>query len=213
MSRIIELDIKNFRGIKSFSQKFTGNIACLIGRGDSSKTTVLEAIKAVLSPRWNHSFYDTDFYQLETSEPIEIIVSLTDIPDEMKTEGKFGLYLRTIDVDGNISDDLGLGDKAVLTIQLKVDDTLEPSWGVITERDQELKEIKHGDRAKLNCFMISDYLESHFSWGQGNPLYSLLKSNELGGEKSKYVLEAMREAKVKLDDESFTYLETITNEL
>src|SRR5690606_20762485 len=103
--------------------------------------------------------------------------------------------------------------KAVLTIRLTVDDTLEPSWVVITERNQEPKEIKQGDRAKLNCFMISDYLDSHFSWEKGNPLYSLLNSNELDDENSKHVLEAMRAAKARLDDESFTHLETITNKI
>ena len=154
MSKIIELDIKNFRGIESFSQKFSGNVVCLIGRGDSSKTTILEAIKAILSPRWNHTFYDTDFYQLDTSEPIEIVISLTDIPDALKTEGKFGLYLRAVDAEGNVSDDLGDEDSAVLTIKLTVDNTLEPTWHVITGRDQESKEIKQGDRGKLNCFMI-----------------------------------------------------------
>lgn len=213
MSKIIELEIKNFRGIKSFSQKFIGNVVCLIGRGDSSKTTVLEAIKAALSPRWNHAFYDTDFYQLATDEPIEITISLAEIPDSLQPESKFGLYLRTVDTEGNISEDIGEEGEAVLTIQLTVSDTLEPSWKVITGRVQEPKEIKQGDRAKLNCFMISDYLDSHFSWGQGNPLYSLLKTDDLDGEKSKHVLEAMREAKVKLDDESFTYLEGITNKI
>lgn len=213
MSKIIELDIKNFRGIKSFSQKFVGNVACLIGRGDSSKTTILEAIKAILSPRWNHTFYDTDFYQLDTSDPIEIVISLTDIPDALKTEGKYGLYLRAIDAEGNVTDELGGEGGAVLTIKLTVDNTLEPDWQVITGRDQEPKEIKQGDRGKLNCFMISDYLDSHFSWGQGNPLHSLLKADELDVEKSKHVLEAMREAKVKLDGESFTYLESITDKI
>lgn len=213
MSKIIEIDIKHYRGIKSFSQKFSSNVVCLIGRGDSSKTTVLEAIKATLSPRWNHTFYDTDFYQLDTSEPIEIIISLIDIPDALKTEGKFGLYLRAVDAEGNVADALSDEDSAVLTIKLTVDHTLEPTWHVITGRDQEPKEIKQGDRGKLNCFMISDYLDSHFSWGQGTPLYSLLNTDESDGEKNKHVLEAMRAAKVKLDAESFTYLESITDKI
>ena len=45
-------------------RKFARELVCLVGRGDSGKTTLLEAIKCVFSPVWNHSFYDVDFYQL-----------------------------------------------------------------------------------------------------------------------------------------------------
>ncbi len=64
MAKIIRLDIKNYRGIEDLSLKFERekNLICLIGRGDSGKTTILDAISSVLSPSWNLNFYDTDFY-------------------------------------------------------------------------------------------------------------------------------------------------------
>ncbi len=50
MAKIIQLDIKNYRGIESLSLKFERdkNLICLIGRGDSGKTTILDAISSVL---------------------------------------------------------------------------------------------------------------------------------------------------------------------
>lgn len=211
MSKIISLKIQNFRGIKDFSETFKSNVICLIGRGDSRKTTILEAISAALSPRWNHSFYDTDFYELNTDEPLEITISLTDLPEELLTEGKYGLYVQSVNSDtGLITDEILDGGIPVLTIQLKVDSSLEPSWLIINGRNQESKLIKSNDRAKLNCFMISDYLDSHFSWDKGNPLYSLLKNEDSGEEQGKHVLEAIREAKIKIDNSDFKYLEKIT---
>ncbi len=44
MARIFELEIKNYRGIKQFSERFDKDIICLIGWGDTGKTTILEAI-------------------------------------------------------------------------------------------------------------------------------------------------------------------------
>lgn len=36
-----------------FSHKFDKDFVCLLGRGDSGKTTILDAISLVLSPNWN----------------------------------------------------------------------------------------------------------------------------------------------------------------
>ena len=61
--QIVEVDIKNFRGIKTFKQSFYNKkLVCLIGRGDSGKSTILDAIAYALSPNWNVPFNDNDFY-------------------------------------------------------------------------------------------------------------------------------------------------------
>ena len=58
MARIHSLHIENFRGIKTFDQVFQMKpFICLIGRGDSGKTTILKAISCVLCPNWNISIY------------------------------------------------------------------------------------------------------------------------------------------------------------
>ena len=51
--RIRHISIKNFRGIKELDWKVTGDFVCLIGPGDSTKSTILDAIECALYPRWN----------------------------------------------------------------------------------------------------------------------------------------------------------------
>lgn len=73
MSLITSLSIKNCRGIKSLSHDFgSERFVILIGRGDSGKSSLLSAIFSVLSPSWNLTFSDLDFYNQDTNAPIEI---------------------------------------------------------------------------------------------------------------------------------------------
>ena len=83
MGKTIELSIKNFQCVNTFSQKFSSDFICLIGRGDNGKTTILETISAVLSPSWNRTFCDTNFHQCDIHKPLEIIVSIINSPFEM----------------------------------------------------------------------------------------------------------------------------------
>jgi len=57
MTKIIQLDIKNYRGIKDLSLSFSHNqnLICIIGRGDSGKTTILEAISSgMVQKKWTY---------------------------------------------------------------------------------------------------------------------------------------------------------------
>lgn len=213
MARIYELKINNFRGIKTFSQKFDKNFICLLGRGDSGKTTILDAISFVLSPSWNLSFYDSDFYNGNTDNPIEIELSIRDLPEKLIIEDRCGLYIRGLDNSGEIQDELQEGHEKILTVKLEVKKDLEPQWYVVNKR-QEPKPISAPDRAKLNVFMVSDYVDRHFSWSRGNPLYSILKENQTSDdEKSEVIMEALREAKGKIDQNSFNQFSDVTDRL
>jgi len=211
MARIHELKISNFRGIKTFSEKFGKNFICLLGRGDSGKTTILDAISCVLSPNWNLSFYDNDFFKGNVNDPIEIEVSLLDLPEKLISEDKFGLYIRGLDNNGVIQDELHNDYEKVLTIKLEVKKDLEPQWFVINNR-QEPKRISPNDRAKFNVFMVSDYIDRHFSWSKGNPLYSILRENQSSEEeKNSVIIDAIRAAIDKIDQASFSQFNDITN--
>jgi len=212
--KIRQLEIKNFRGIKEFSQKFNRDFVCLIGRGDSCKTTILEAISLALFPSWSVIFHDTDFYKNNVKEPIEIFISLTNFPDSFINESKYGLYLRGLSKEtGEIEDDLRDDHEKVLTIKLSVDEYLEPHWVVTNSRQLEDKPISASDRAKLNCFMVSDYVDRHFSWNKGNPLYSLLKLEEQSpeDENRNIIIEALRGAKSQIDQNNFASLSKTVN--
>ena len=94
--KLTSIEIKNFRGVKHASVSFPleSRVICLIGSGDSGKTTLLTAIEWALWPSWSLIVTDTDFYNSDTSFPIVITASITEIPKELMKEDKFGLYLR-----------------------------------------------------------------------------------------------------------------------
>ncbi len=213
MSKIVNLKIKNFRGIKTLDHNFSKDFICLVGRGDTGKTTILEAISYVLSPTWNISFCDTDFYNCNTSENIEIETTITDIPKELIADTKYGLYLRSYNKQTKeITDVLEDDKEKAITIKLVVDSSLEPHWFVISNRGQAEKIMSANDREKLHCFLVSDYIDRHFSWNKGGPLYSLLLSGKKDVD-TNIILNALRETKSKLDEEKFESLGDITKNI
>jgi predicted ATP-dependent endonuclease of OLD family len=62
--KLTDIEIKNFRGIKHAVVNFPqdSRIICLIGAGDSGKSTLLTAIEWALWPSWSLIATDTDFY-------------------------------------------------------------------------------------------------------------------------------------------------------
>lgn len=217
MATLHHLKIKNFRGIKDFEQIFNKGLTCIIGRGDSGKTTILDAISLVLSPNWNISLCDSDFYNCITENPIEIEATLTDIPEKVVV--KYILYLRGVLEDGSIIDDMELAEaqanvKTALTIRLIVSKDLEPIWNIITDRGQEPIQISAADRSRLNLFYISEYTDRHFSLNKGNPLYSLFKQLNDGEDeedKNSAILDVLREAKEKIDESISSKFDLVIN--
>jgi predicted ATP-dependent endonuclease of OLD family len=94
MAIIRHIKIENFRGIRSLDWNVQGRVICLIGPGDSCKTTILDAVEFALSPRWNLAFADTDFFRGNPASPIVIELTIGELPDELVAEDKYGLYLR-----------------------------------------------------------------------------------------------------------------------
>lgn len=172
MSLITSLSIKNYRGIKSLSHDFgSERFVILIGRGDSGKSSLLSAIFSVLSPSWNLTFSDLDFYNQNTNVPIEIEASIKELPKELLKDSKFGLYIQN-----DLNDDCEDKDLTIKLI-LSVDNSLEPKW-VVKARDNsdlEDKTISASDRALLAVNFISDYTDNQFSYNKRSPLYSLTK--------------------------------------
>ncbi|HHL40508.1 MAG TPA: hypothetical protein ENJ37_08375 [Deltaproteobacteria bacterium] len=195
--RIRQVEIERFRGIKELKWCVDGDIVCLIGPGDATKTTILDAIELALSPRWNIPFDDTDFYDADTSEPIVIRVTVGDLPEEFKSDAKYGLEARGWSPSGELHDEPEQEDEMVLTIQLRVEPSLEQSWAVVNDRNPEGKHITAKDREKLGCARLGDYLDRHFSWSRGSILSRLTgEADSLSG----ILAEAGRAARSALAD-------------
>lgn len=178
--KLTNIEIKNFRGIKHASVLFPLNsrIVCLIGSGDSGKSTLLSAIEWVLWPSWNLISTDTDFYNCDTRVPIEITASITELPDILLKEDKFGLYLRdyTKSFLGGDDEPTDTGI-TILTIQLTIDESLEPKWNVITNRTDP-KQINQRDRRLLSFGVVGFDHEKDFQWGRGSILQKYADSRD-----------------------------------
>ena len=167
MARIHKLEIENFRGIKSFNENFRDkDFLCLVGRGDSCKSTIIEAIAFVLSPSYSIPVTDADFYDIDSNKDIFIRAYLYDIPEKFRKEEKFGGFMISLDdpgaeLNGEEEGDIGL------CVELHIAKDLEPEWNIICPRhtdDRERRSISGADRGLLGAFKISEFLTSQFSW-------------------------------------------------
>ncbi|MBO4693329.1 MAG: AAA family ATPase [Clostridia bacterium] len=171
--RITNIEINNFRGIRKSMISFPldSRIICLIGAGDSTKTTILKAIEWAFWPTWNLVVADTDFYDGDTITPIIIRATFSEFPDLFLSEDKYGLFLRRPnalfgeDIDDEPQDNLPL----CLTIQLTIDATLEPKWEIVCNR-MEPKLISHNDRKQLYVGSIGANVSKDLVWGKNSVL-------------------------------------------
>lgn len=195
--KIRKLIIKNFRGIKALEWGLpAGNIFCLIGKGDSSKSTILEGIRYVFFPQWNLSLNDSDFYQCKTDDPIVIEVTLGDLIDEFCALSKYGQYLRGWDASTlTLSDEPDDHLETVLTVRLTIEKDLEPKWRVVCDRNAEGVEFKATDRNKVSVGMIGAYNEKQLSWANGTALAKLTDDQSL----KESLANASRTARSSLD--------------
>ena len=204
MATLYSIKISNFRGIKEFEQKISKGLTCIIGRGDSGKSTVLDAISSVLSSSYSLKFYDSDFYKCDTTLPINIEATLFDVSEQLLTLNRYGTHVRGLLGDlliDNMESEEAIDAIPALTIRLTVNSDLEPCWEVVSYSGLDPKTITASDRSKFNVSMIPDYSDKHFSLSKGNPLYSLFNQLDDGDEvdNSNVVVEIVRDAKTEID--------------
>lgn len=217
MAKLRHLKINHFRGIESFEQAFSDGITCIIGRGDSGKSTILDAIGYTFAQSWSLRLNDSDFYNCDPSSPIIIEGTVSDIPDDLII--KYHNHLRGITSDGRLIDDMESDDaidaQEVLTVRLSVNRDLEPSWDVVSYNGTEPCSIKSTDRGKLNVFSVSDYSDRHFSLNKGNPLYSLYRqlNNDPHLDNENLVLNVVRDAKNAFDDNIGNRFESVIEKI
>ena len=177
MARIRKIEIQNFRGIKSLEWYPSNGINCLIGHGDSGKSTLLDAIDMCIGARRNISFYDTDFYNLDVENPISITIILGSLSDDLKNIDTYGDYLRGFDSKNkNIDDEPRTGLETILSVNLSVGADLDPVWSLLSDRAQARglsRNLNWADRVRLSPTRIGNISDYNLSWKKGSILNKL----------------------------------------
>lgn len=177
MARIRKIVIQNFRGIKSLEWYPSNGINCLIGHGDSGKSTLLDAIDMCIGARRNINFYDTDFYNLDVENPISITVTLGSLSDDLKNIDTYGDYLRGFDSKNkNIEDEPRRGLETILSVNLSVGADLDPVWSLLSDRAQARglsRNLNWADRVRLSPTRIGNISDYNLSWKKGSILNKL----------------------------------------
>ncbi|MDA9519054.1 DNA helicase [Bradyrhizobium sp. CCBAU 11434] len=181
--RIVHVEVVNFRGIKQLSWYPAPGTNCLVGPGDSGKTTVLDSIELVFAPRNGVTFDDTDFYAVDPeANPIAITITIGDLPTEFLKEDKYGHYLRGWDESGKKLEDEPdeqSGLEHVLSIRLTVDHSLEAEWTLFNERLKQgqlsTRALAFQDRQDIAPSRLGPYADRHLGWGRQSVLNRITK--------------------------------------
>jgi putative ATP-dependent endonuclease of OLD family len=173
--QIRRLTASNFRGIKSADWCLPENrFVCLVGPGDSTKTSLLDVVSLVLSPRWNVPFSDADFYNCQVGEPIVLRAVIGDLPPWLLRDDAQGFELSGLRPDGELVHDPENGTEPCLVIQLKVTSSLEPAWTVIRPGStDDGVPIGAAARENLGLFRVDERIEAHLRWGRTSALTRL----------------------------------------
>lgn len=194
--RIVYLEIRNFRGIRTLDWAPSPGMNCLIGPGDSTKTTILDAIELTLNPKSNFLGDDTDFYNLDFEQAVTITVTLCDVPTDFCADTRYGLHLRGWDEGaGTLHDEPADGLSDALSIRVEIDPrTLETRWSIFHERlgqDADPPSLRYTDARDLATTRLGPYAERHLGWGR----QSILNRIGEGGRMTAQLASASRAAR------------------
>jgi putative ATP-dependent endonuclease of OLD family len=193
--QIYDVEVRHFRGIEQCHATFkdSSRVLCLIGPGDSTKSTILDAIEYVLCPNWFIPLDDSDFTNADVLKEITIDVTIGPVSGDLLSDAKFGLYLRGWSTkDQAIHDEPAEEDIRVLTIRLRVDRNLTPEWLVVTDRGPEGIRISYRDRQRFRVSRIGANADSELSWSRGSALLRLTQDTD---DAEQILLDATRKVR------------------
>jgi putative ATP-dependent endonuclease of OLD family len=201
MARIRRVQIENFRGIVALDWLPEPGINCLIGPGDSGKSSILEAIDLCLGARRTIQFTDADFHQLNVEQPIVITVTMGELDDELKDLESYGLYLRGFNGDsGTIEDEPEKDLETVLSLRLTVASDLEPVWTLVSDRAEaqgQSRNLNWSDRVRLAPTRLGLMADYHLGWRRGSVLNRV---SDERADASTALVQAAREARRTFGD-------------
>jgi putative ATP-dependent endonuclease of OLD family len=181
--RIAYLEVENFRGIKSLAWAPAAGMNCLIGPGDSTKTTILDAIELCLNPRSYTFADDCEFFNLDIKRPVRITITLVDLPGDFKAEDRYGLHLRGWNgVTKKIEGESGTGLEDALSIRVVIDQSLEARWAIHNDRidatETDPPPVRYKDTRHFATNRLGSYAERHLGWGRTSVLTRIGETSE-----------------------------------
>jgi putative ATP-dependent endonuclease of OLD family len=176
---------------------------CLLGPGDSGKTTILDAIHLVLGAHWTTTVHDHDFYDRDVAHAIIIEATVTGVPEALLDESRYGLELRGWTASG-LRDEPQDDDELALTVRFRVDETLEPTWAVVNDRNPEGRPIGWRDRQRLGAARVGVSVERDLRWARGSALSRLTGTTD---EVDKALTGAYRQARAAVAEARLTDLD------
>lgn len=215
MVQIRKVEIQNFRSIRSLTWYPATGLNCLIGPGDSGKSTILDAIDICLGARRSVSFGDTDFHHLDVAQPIMITLTIGALPDALKDMDSYGNYLRSYDgATGVVEEEPRQGTETALVLRLTVQSDLEPVWTLVSARAQALgleRNIAWKERVALAPARLGTYANSNLSWSRSSVLNRLSEERpELTAELARAAREARLNFGGQADAQLGNTLQTVT---
>lgn len=198
MTQIRKLEVRNFRSIRTLTWIPASGINCLVGPGDSGKSTILEAIDLCMGARRTIQFTDADFTDLVVDAPIEITITLGALSDRLRTLDAYGLFLRGFDAaSGKTEDEPQAGLETVLCLRLTVGADLEPVWTLVSDRAAALgieRNLAWSERQNIAPTRIGSFSDVNLSWKRGSVLNKL---SEEKADASGILLAAARDARAR----------------
>jgi putative ATP-dependent endonuclease of the OLD family len=174
MSVIRKIEIRNFRSLKEFDWHPSAGLNCLIGPGDSGKSSVLDGVDYCLGARRNLQLTDADFHNLDVTEPISVTITIGRLDDSLKNVETYGNYLRGYDAKtGDLTEEPEAGLETVLTLAMTVEADLEPKWALVSARAAALglsRNLNWADRLRLAPTRLGIFSEHNLSWRRGSIL-------------------------------------------
>lgn len=105
------------------------------------------------------------------------MVTVGDLDDRLRSLDAYGLYVRGFDPGtGNVEDEPRAELRDVLSVQLTVNDDLDPKWTLVSDRAVAQgfsRDLRWSDRLRLAPARIGSFAARDFSWRRGSVLTAI----------------------------------------
>ncbi|MCC8907759.1 ATP-dependent endonuclease [Curtobacterium sp. GD1] len=199
------IKIANYRGIRDLDWHLPKgrDLICLIGPGDSGKSTIIEALLLAMGDRWNPTTSDTDFFEGAIEKPIVIRVVVSGLSAAIMKDSAHGLHLSGIDEDGKLYQDPTDDLDPCLIVQMEIDSTLEPVWTIERVDIGDSYALSSYQRREFAVFKVDERTDTHLRWTRTSALGRMSAADGGPGAKSAMAVaaRAARDAIGDLEDE------------